>query len=109
MNLIESRIYIAMVGNEDGLFSIDVIDYESGLWLVPEWLDNKAQGWTTPARIIRLDTIPHQRVEGQNYHFVVNVSIPKALLQGCDPSKVTTECPLEIRDMPEVRISPTSH
>ena len=98
-----------MVGNEDGLYRVDVIEFEGGLWLVPEWLDNKAQGWTTPARIIRLDTIPHQRVEGMDYHFVVNVSIPKAILTGADPTTIDTEFPLIVRDMPGVRFSPTVH
>lgn len=98
-----------MVGSEDGLFNVDVIEFEGGLWLVPQWLDNKAQGWTTPGRIIRLDTIPHQRVDGQAYHFVVNVAIPKAILQGDDPTKVATEYPLEVRDMPGCRFSGSVH
>jgi len=32
---------------------IETINFEGKTWLVPEWLDNKAEGWTTPKRIFR--------------------------------------------------------
>lgn len=107
---INTHTFKAYVGNESGLFKIDVIEFEGGLWLVTEWLDNKAQGWTTPARIIRMDTIPHQRAQqGSDVDYVVNISIPKALLSGCDPTTVETELPLEIRDLPGIRFSASVH
>lgn len=111
MTPINSPKLKALVGNDHGLFTIDVIEYEGGLWLVTEWLDNKALGWTTPARIIRMDTIPHQiastRLHGED--FVVNVSIPKAILTGADPKSVETEIPLEVRDLPGIRFSASVH
>lgn len=100
----------AYVGTDVSLIVMDVIEFEGGLWLVTEWLDNKAQGWTTPARIIRMDTIPHQLAHpSDSVDFVVNISIPIALLQGHDPSAIETECALDVRDLPGIRFSASTH
>ena len=41
------QIKTAMVGNSEGgqLFKCDVIEHQGLLWLVPEWLQNRAEGW----------------------------------------------------------------
>lgn len=111
MDFSSTPVLKALVGSDTGLFTIDVIEFEGGLWLVTEWIDKKALGWTTPARIIRLDTIPHQVAQSglNGANFVVNVSIPTAILHGADPTTVKTEHPLEIRDLPEIRFSSVVH
>ena len=42
----------------------DGIERKGKLWLVPHWLDGKATRETTPARIIRFDSLPHDTFRG---------------------------------------------
>jgi hypothetical protein len=113
MTPINSPILKALVGSDAGLLAIDVIEFDNGLWLVTEWLENRDIGWQTPARIIRMDTIPHQKCNpaphNHGANFVVNVSIPKAILSGADPTQAGSEFPLEVRDLPGVRVPSTTH
>lgn len=108
--MLNPKIYKALVANSEGLYSIDVIEFEGGLWLVPEWIDHITEGWTSPARIIRMDTLPYQRDTGlTDTDFVVNVTIPTELLDGKDPQSVKTDFPFEVRDLPEIRVSSVLH
>jgi hypothetical protein len=62
-----------------GIFQqFDVLETEDGNWLVPGWL--KAEGWMTPIRMIRLDTLPHQRLSTGD--FVLDAAIPQSVLEG---------------------------
>jgi hypothetical protein len=61
---------------------VDVIEYEGRFWLVPEWLDNRAQKTTTPVRIISFDRVAHHRMKGMNPEFVVEFPIPKSVFEG---------------------------
>lgn len=69
-----------------GLVTMDVIDHEGQPWLVPSWLENQAEGWQTPERLILLATIPHQ-VEpvGTGHRYVVNIELPRSLLDPLTP------------------------
>ena len=64
-----------IVGGERA--TCDGIEWKGKLWLVPHWLDGKATGGTTPARIIRFDSLPHDTFRGR---YVVNYPIPKDFL-----------------------------
>ena len=46
------------IGGKD-VQSCDGIAWKGKLWLVPVWLDEKATGAPTPARIIRFDSLRH--------------------------------------------------
>src|SRR4051812_10620758 len=60
--------------------NVDGIEWQGKLWLVPHWLDNKAAGQTTPARIIRFDNLDYEDVRGTNLgDFVITNSMPKEL------------------------------
>lgn len=58
------------------LSECDGIEWQGKLWLVPYWYDDKAAGVTTPARVIRFDSVAHGK-SGEGY--VVNDPIPKEL------------------------------
>lgn len=42
------------------IYTVDVIEDEGRLWLVPMWIENRERGWQKPMRMISLATIPHQ-------------------------------------------------
>jgi hypothetical protein len=71
-------------GTHDVAF-MDVIEFESLFWLVPEWLDNSSLGVSTPVRIVSLATVRHSRSRG-NPEFVVEDPIPKAVFDGLHQS-----------------------
>jgi hypothetical protein len=100
------KIFIFIVGNtEDGkIYKVDAIEYEQKLWLVPRWLDAPARGVTMPARLIRMDTLPYQKMTHSSYgaDFVLNVPVPKVLLGPTTPQEAVPD--FEVRELPEVEI-----
>lgn len=89
------------VGNE--VWTIDGLEYDGRLWLVPEWLDIRDEGLTTPARRILMDALPHHRVRGQDLvRFIVNCQIPKAVLEGRTQS--TPEREFHVETEPRIAI-----
>ncbi len=58
------------------------ISYEGKLWLVPEWLENPKEGWSAPARIVCMDGLAYQSVEGADYQYVLNNPIPRLVYDG---------------------------
>ena len=74
---------LAPIEGTNRIDKIDTIEHEGKFWLVPQWLDIPAEGWTMPARIILLDTLRHQRLEpGGLADFLLNDPLPKAVLEG---------------------------
>jgi hypothetical protein len=100
------KILKAMVGSADSgeLFQVDVIEHDRKLWLVPHWLDVPAQGVSKPARIIRMDILPHQKNPPNSPYgdYVLNVPIPKALLNPQTPKR--TIAGFEVQELPEITL-----
>lgn len=93
------------VGSDDGaIYTVDTIEFEGGLWLVPAWLEAPTEGWRTPARIVRIDTHPHQRLDEPfgPHNVVLNVPVPKAVLDG--RVRPTKGAKFEVRDRPALRL-----
>ena len=63
-------------------YLIDTILHEGSWWLVASWLQAHATGERVPERLVRLSGLQYQEVEGQPYRFLLNNSIPKAVLDG---------------------------
>jgi hypothetical protein len=81
------KVLKILVMFEDGgaLAMCDLIEHESELWLVPEWLDNPARRVTKPARIIRLATLAHQPMAPGNAYgadYVLNYPLPRDVFLG---------------------------
>ena len=76
------KILKTLVGSDDGqIRTCDTIEHEGGLWLVPHWSVAPSQGWKMPTRIIRMDTLPHQKMpDSWAQDYVLNGPIPKAVL-----------------------------
>lgn len=64
------------------ILKMDTIEHEGQFWLVPQWIDSQTEEWTMPARIILLDSLPHQESDGKQWDFVLNDPIPKAIAFG---------------------------
>ena len=79
---------LATIEGVIGLVSIDTIEYDGGLWLVPKWLDNLSKGYSTPERIIRLDFLAHDtHALDSPFQFSLRYSIPKEAFDGPNPNK----------------------
>jgi hypothetical protein len=79
---------VGSVGDDGSLTHIDTIEHAGHFWLVTQWLEVPAAGYKTPARIVRLTDLAHQRFpEGSAYgDFVLSQPIAKALF---DPESGT--------------------
>jgi hypothetical protein len=100
------KILKAMVGSADegSLYQIDVIGHAKKLWLVPQWYDVPAQGVSKPARIIRMDTLPHQKSAPNSPYgdYILNVPIPTVLLNLPTPKQSVPG--FEVQEMPEISL-----
>lgn len=79
---------------------METIEFEGSFWLVPQWVLSRGDKYIRPLRIISLATIPHQRVDGPDYQFVVNSPIAKGVLLGHPPKG--QEKLYVIRENPEI-------
>ena len=77
------RIFKTFVGTDRGeILTVDTIEHQGALWLVPYWLEAPDEGWQAPQRIIRLDVLQHQKSAGKNVDYILNGPIPTAVLDG---------------------------
>jgi hypothetical protein len=56
--------------------------HEDKLWLVPYWRDNQEAGYSTPERMVLLETLPHTKSDGKDYDFLLELPVPKAVFDG---------------------------
>ena len=96
MKILEATVIV------DGkIMSMDVIEHQGAFWLVPEWLDNIAEGVSMPRRIVSLATIPHEKMSG-NPDFVVSYPVPKSVFDGTAPSEIASV--YVVKELPEIRV-----
>ena len=98
------KIYKALVtieGRGGTISSIDVIEHENMLWLVPSWLDNLEEGWTAPARIICLSLLPHQKAQFGEADFLVNGLLPISVFEGQIPPELEKQ--YVVRQLPDIQ------
>ena len=91
-------------GGEIGI--VDAIEYQGGIWLVPEWLDHPDKPMTQPARIIRMDVLPHTQMTGQA-DYALRGPIPKAVLDGETTSAAGTQ--FDVVERPDISIRTDIH
>ena len=60
---------------------VDTIEHDKKLWLVPFWIDQLGLKQTRPARLIRLDSLPHQAVSGSKWDYVLNTPMPREIFE----------------------------
>lgn len=76
-----------MVGSD--VATCDAIEWQEKLWLVPGWLDDKSQGVSKPARIIRIDSFPMEALPAGSPlgDYILTVPIPIELLEQETPKQ----------------------
>jgi hypothetical protein len=77
------KTYLFFEGFDEGFpHLIDTIFVEGAWWLVGSWLVANATGERVPERLVRLTGLRHESASGQRWHFVLNNSLPKSVLDG---------------------------
>jgi hypothetical protein len=107
-----TRIFKTAVGAGNKILTVDTIEHEGGLWLVPKWLVAPTEGWQKPARIIRIDVLAHQDLRPKMFgphHIVLSEPIPIGVLDLSTPPEEARG--LTVIDNPDIQIdgSPTAH
>lgn len=91
------------VEGSGGVFHMDTIEYQGGFWLVPEWLKELGSNIGMPARLIRLDSLPHQKTPGSPLgDFVLNNPLPKDVVDRHSPVK--TGSGYEVIQYPDLQV-----
>lgn len=99
MQLMQPKILKTYVIAGGGIHTVDTIEHEGKLWLVPNWLDDLAEGVTMPSRIIRLDVLRYERMGTEG--FALRDPMPKALLERRTPPKPIPG--YEYQELPDIR------
>ena len=55
MELLTAAVHVEESDGQVKGFMHDAFWLQGKLWLVAAWLENSAEGWRTPTRLIRLD------------------------------------------------------
>jgi hypothetical protein len=96
------KILITMVSDGISLFPVDTIEHEGGLWLVPLWIGAPDGERLQPARIIRLDVLPHRKLgPPQPFDYQLLAPIPKGVLDGTAPPQVMQQ--FDVRENPAIQ------
>jgi hypothetical protein len=74
---------------EEGFHRADVIRVGGKYWIVPTWLEDPVQGYKSPERLVRLDSLRHRKgVPGHpELDFEVYDPVPRAVLFGDPPAR----------------------
>jgi hypothetical protein len=100
----KTRTYVS---SDDGnTYAIDTVEHEGGLWLVPAWLSTPYPHMQRPARLIRMDSLPHRHL-GEDFlgsglsMYALDGPIPKAVLFG-SPKQSTPQ--FDVLEAPDLLI-----
>src|SRR5262245_31938639 len=96
--MVKVKVMKTLVPGLGGIDRMDTIEHEGKLWLVPYWRDIPGGKWTMPGRLIRMDSLPHDKFRED---FVLTGPVPKELF---DPQNQEPEAPgYEVVDRPQIR------
>jgi len=80
-----TRVFKTIIGLDDSsdILLCDTIEHEGAKWLVPRWLEAPSEGWKKPQRIICLDPLPHQKLQGAfPAEYLLNDPMPRSVFEG---------------------------
>lgn len=103
------KIFKTLITFPDGIYTVDTIEYEGSLWLVPEWIDGTpSEGYSKPVRIIRMPPL-QQAGPSVSADYVVSYPLPKAVLEGKIPTELANV--YDVIENPQIVIEkpPTLH
>ena len=76
------------IAEEPHIVTADTVEHEGKLWIIPLWFGSPEVRYRWPARIIRIDSLPHTRTQtspdGRRLpaDFVLTYPVPRAVLEG---------------------------
>jgi hypothetical protein len=79
MKILKTRVASA---GDNRIFSVDTIEHQGGLWLVPQWTGSTTAGVRRPMRIIRIDLLRYQKPGPKGYDYLLNDPVPIGILFG---------------------------
>ena len=80
------KILKTLVPFDDGIYAIDTIEYEGGLWLVPEWIDGMpTKGYAKQRRIIRMPPLQPAGPAVPQADYILANPLPKGVYEGDVP------------------------
>jgi hypothetical protein len=104
------KVFKAMVFLDDSsgsLFHLDAVEIEGTIWFVPDWIENIAEQWKAPVRIVSVAHLEHQKMSGGPFAelvaIVVNEPLSKAILDG--QMKPDRDSRYSVVESPDIRIS----
>jgi hypothetical protein len=95
------KTLVAVEGSAVSL--MDTIRFKGQLWLVPAWIKDRSEGWSTPVRLICLDRLAHQKAPEDIGDFVLTYPLPRAVFDGIVPAGM--ESTYAIIERPQIRLS----
>ena|SRR5437588_3682639 len=79
MNIFKTRVASA---GDNRIFSVDTIEHQGGIWLVPQWTVSTTAGVRRPTRIIRIDLLRYQKPGPKGYDYLLYDQVPIGILFG---------------------------
>lgn len=74
------------LSDDNKILSVDTIEHEGKIWLVPKWLASPVEGVQRPERLVRIDVLQHQRIVRKPgslpADYVLNSPVPRHALEG---------------------------
>ncbi len=103
MKILKTLVYFSGDLEFQGqICAMDTIEFEGKMWLVPVWLDNREEGFSYPARIILLDTLPHEKSRSPLEDFLLTDPLPKAVFDGQVPPE--SELDYVVVERPDIQV-----
>ena len=98
------KVFKVKVMSGASILTTDGIEWKGKLWLVSHWLDNPSQKVTAPGRIIRFDSLPHQKLPAGNQFgdYLLQTPIPKELLDFQTPKQTIAD--FEYEELPDLTV-----
>ena len=77
------KTYLFFEGYDEGhSYLIDTIHFENQWWLVGDWLQKPDANKKYPGNMVCLSGLRYQEVNGEEYRFILNNSLPHSLFGG---------------------------
>ncbi|WGF89886.1 hypothetical protein [Marinivivus vitaminiproducens] len=96
-------IIVAWVHVGSALRTVETIEHNGVLWLVPEWIEYTADGCMRPLRIISLESIWHDYTPKGAIQVVVHNSLPDDLMPPAPAVEIAKIA--KVIDLPDIWFS----
>lgn len=82
MEIFKVKAFISGLPDEGQMRTLGAIQHAGNWWIVASWLQSPAGGSPVPERLVRLDGLQFQEMQGKDYRFQLLQTLPKSVLDG---------------------------